>query len=54
MLQKCSIWKIAKVFFDEPTREHYLIEISKKSRLAHTSVKQHLLTLKALSIINIT
>lgn len=51
MLQKCSIWKVAKVFFNEPTKNHYLIEISKKSKLAHTSVKQHLLTLKVLSII---
>lgn len=51
MLQKCSLFKVAKVFFNEPTKEHYLIEISKKSNLAHTSVKQHLLTLKNLSII---
>ena len=51
MLQKCSILKVANVFFNEPTKEHYLIEISKKSKLAHTSVKKHLLTLKELSVI---
>ena len=51
MLQKCSILKIAGVFFEEPTKRHYLIEISKKSKIAHTSVKKHLSTLKKLSII---
>jgi predicted nucleotidyltransferase len=52
MLQKCSIIKVADVFFDEPTKEHYLIEISRKSKIAHTSVKKHLSTLKKQSIIN--
>jgi len=51
MLQKCSVLKIAEVFFNEPTKAHYLIEISKKSKIAHTSVKKHLLTLKKQSII---
>ena len=51
MLQKCSIWKVAGIFFNEPTKNHYLIEISKKSKLAHTSVKKHLLLLKSLLII---
>jgi predicted nucleotidyltransferase len=51
MLQKCSIWKIAEIFFKEPTKEHYLIEISKKTNIAHTSVKKHLFTLKDLLII---
>jgi len=54
MLQNCSVFKVAEVFFNEPTRTHYLIEISKKSRLAHTSAKQHLRTLKDLSIIEET
>jgi len=40
MLQKGSIIKIFEIFADEPTREHYLIEISKKSKLAHTSTKK--------------
>ncbi len=39
MLQNYNILKIARVFFDEPTKEHYLKEISLKSKLAHTSVK---------------
>lgn len=51
MLQKCSIIRVAGVFFEEPTKEHYLIEISKKAQLSHTSVKNHLITLKNLSII---
>ena len=51
MLQKCSILKVAAVFFDEPTKEHYLIEVSKKSKLAHTSVKRHLDALKKLEVI---
>lgn len=42
MLQNYSTWKVLQVFFDEPTQDHYLREISKKSGLAHTSVKNHL------------
>jgi predicted nucleotidyltransferase len=38
MLQNYNIWRVASVFFHEPTKEHYLIEISRKSGLAHTSV----------------
>jgi len=51
MLQKCSILKVAEIFFKEPTKEHYLLEISKKSDIAHTSVKKHLSTLKKQLII---
>ncbi len=51
MLQKSSILRIANVFFEEPTKAHYLMEISKKANIAHTSTKKHLLTLKKLSII---
>ncbi len=39
------------VFFDEPAKAHYLIEISRKSKLAHTSTKQHLEKLIKMSII---
>ena len=51
MLQNCSIINVAGVFFKEPTKNHYLIEISKKSKLAHTSTKKHLITLKKQKII---
>lgn len=52
MLQKCSILDVAGVFFKEPTKDHYLIEISKKADLSHTSTKTHLQNLVKLSIIN--
>jgi predicted nucleotidyltransferase len=45
MLQNYNILKVARVFFDEPTKEHYLKEISQKSKLAHTSVNSCLKTL---------
>lgn len=51
MLQKCSSWNVAQVFFNEPTEEHYLMEISRKSNLSHTSVKKHLKTLREERII---
>ncbi len=51
MLQKYNIFKVAKVFFLEPSKEHYLKEISKKSSLAHTSVKKVLQDLKNKGII---
>ena len=46
MVQKCSNEKVFEVFADEPTRIHYIKEISKKINLAHTSVKIHLEKLK--------
>lgn len=51
MLQKCSVLKVAGIFFTEPTSNHYLVEISRKASLAHTSTKKHLLYLKKQSII---
>lgn len=32
----------SKFFFTEPTKSHYLIDISRKINLAHTSVKKEL------------
>lgn len=46
MIQNCNMSKVAKVFFSEPTEKHYLREISEKSSLAHTSVRNYLLDLK--------
>ena len=54
MLQNSSITKIAEIFFNEPTKPHYLIEISKKSKLAHTSTKNYLISLKKENIIKET
>ena len=51
MLQECSTLAIARIFFNEPTKPHYLMEISRKSKIAHTSVKNHLDRLKKQLII---
>lgn len=51
MLHNCSLQKTAEVFFKEPTRKHYLMEISRKINLAHTAVKANLVKLKELKII---
>lgn len=51
MLYNCSTLKVASIFFKEPTKEHYLIEISRNINLAHTSVINHLKKLKQLNII---
>jgi predicted nucleotidyltransferase len=42
MLQKSSIDKTAEIFFLSPTKKHYLMDISRKTGLAHTSVKANL------------
>ena len=42
MLQNSSILKTAKMFFINPTKGHYLMDISRKVKLAHTSVKKNL------------
>lgn len=42
ILQKCSLWKVAEIFFLEPTKVHFIKEISRRINLAHTSVKIHL------------
>jgi predicted nucleotidyltransferase len=51
MIPKSSIWKTLDVFFAEPTRTHYLMDISRKIRVAHTSVKKNLLLLLKESVI---
>ena len=42
MLQKSSTVKTLEIFFLRPTEEHYLMDISKNIRLAHTSVRKQL------------
>ena len=54
MLQNCNIIKTASILFKEPTKQHYLIEISRKTGIAHTSTKQHLKQLIKLELINKT
>jgi len=54
ILQKCSIWRVAEIFFLEPTKVHYIKEISRKIKLAHTSVKKHVLELVKLGLVEET
>ena len=42
MLPDSTTTKIMKIFFYEPTKRHYLKEISRKARIAHTSVMKEL------------
>jgi len=51
MLQKCSLIRVASIFFNEPTKEHYLLGISRDIGLAHTSTKRYLDELKKKGII---
>jgi predicted nucleotidyltransferase len=51
MLHKCSIWRVAEIFFLEPTKVHFIKEIARKINLAHTSVKKHILDLVNLGFV---
>ena len=51
MLQKSSMLKTAEFFFLNPTKNHYLMDISRTIDLAHTSVKKNLIKLVKLGII---
>ena len=42
MLQKDSISKTAEVFFINPNKKHYLMDISRRIGISHTSVKRNL------------
>lgn len=52
MLYKCSIWKTAEVFFLSPTARMYLLDISRRTKLAHTSTKNNIKYLLDNGIIN--
>ncbi len=51
IIQKCSLWKVAEIFFIEPTKVHFIKEISKKISLAPTSVRLHIETLLSENLI---
>lgn len=51
MLQKSSISKTLEVFFISPTKEHYLMDISRNLGLAHTSVKKNLIQLVKINLV---
>lgn len=38
MLQKSNEQRVLEIFFTEPTKEHYLMNIARKTGLSHTSV----------------
>jgi predicted nucleotidyltransferase len=42
IIHECSLWKVAEIFFTEPTKTHFIKEISRKISLAPTSVRVHL------------
>jgi predicted nucleotidyltransferase len=42
MIQKCSLWQVLGIFFEEPLRVHYVKEIARRIKLAPTSVKNRL------------
>lgn len=52
MLYKCSTYEVAKQFFWEPNKKMSLAEISRKTKLAHTSVTKHLKILLKYKIIS--
>ena len=51
MLQKSSIQRTAELFFVYPAKSHYLLDISRRIGLAHTSVKKNLDKLVKLSLV---
>ena len=44
MLQESTTKKVLRIFFQEPTKTHYLKEISRKTGVAHTSISKILET----------
>lgn len=42
MEHKCSYDRVLEIFFKEPSKIHFIKEISKKISLAHTSVRNHI------------
>ncbi len=46
MVQKCSLINVTEVFFKEPTKVHFIKEISRKINLAPTSIRNHIKYLK--------
>lgn len=53
MLGNYNTWKVARVFFDEPKKQHSLRAISRKAKLAPKSVLNHLEILKRERVIAI-
>jgi len=52
MIHKCSFYKSLEVFFKEPTRIHFIREVSKKINIAQTSTRNNIHDLKKNGLIN--
>ncbi len=52
MIQKCSIWRVFSEFAKNPRKSYQIRELSRKIRLAHTSIKIHLKELEKFKLIN--
>lgn len=53
MLQKSSVYKTTEMFFNNPSTKFYLMDLSRRTGIAHTSIKQNLNYLVKLKIINL-
>jgi len=51
MIQNCSTWLVLKEFLDHPLKKFYIREISRKIKLAPTSVKIHVEKLRESNLI---
>ncbi len=51
MIHKCSIIRVMEIFFKEPTSIHFIREISRKIKLAPTSVRNNLKDLERINLI---
>ncbi|MEX0920167.1 MAG: nucleotidyltransferase domain-containing protein [Candidatus Pacearchaeota archaeon] len=51
MIQNCSYIRVLEVFFKEPTKVHFIREISRKIDLAQTSVRNHIKTMEKENLI---
>ncbi|MFH1064824.1 MAG: nucleotidyltransferase domain-containing protein [Candidatus Woesearchaeota archaeon] len=54
MLQKSNLWNTVALFFINPTKEQYLMEMSREINLAHTSLKKNLIELVKQGIVKET
>lgn len=51
MIQKCSIWKVFAEFAKNPKKSYQIRELSRKIKLAHTSIKIHLKELEKYNLV---
>lgn len=53
MLDDHTTWRVARVFFDEPTSALSLREVGRKAGIAHTTATGHLDALQRLGVVNV-